>query len=199
MAVVGITQFFMGLSLVCDSPSLLPYLEFLTDFPFKLVAASRQSWAFSRDGALPFSSFFRPVSGRIRFQPVRTIWGCVAAAIILGLLCLINNAAANALFSLGVAANDLAWAMPIFCRIVWGQDNFKPGAFYTGRFSTAIAVIALCYLAFSITLSMFPTLGPSPSRESSQSIWKLWRPCYFCCLIARSSRIKYVLTPLIPQ
>ena len=27
-----------------------------------LVAASRQTWAFSRDGALPFSSFFRPIS-----------------------------------------------------------------------------------------------------------------------------------------
>lgn len=25
------------------------------------VAASRQMWAFSRDGALPFSSFFRPI------------------------------------------------------------------------------------------------------------------------------------------
>lgn len=34
------------------------------------IAASRQMWAFSRDGALPFSSFFRrivshPVTGRI--------------------------------------------------------------------------------------------------------------------------------------
>lgn len=26
-----------------------------------IIAASRQMWAFSRDGALPFSSFFRPI------------------------------------------------------------------------------------------------------------------------------------------
>ncbi|KMP07126.1 GABA transporter [Coccidioides immitis RMSCC 2394] len=143
MTVVTVVQFFMGLSI--------------------LISASRQSWAFSRDGALPFSSFWRVVSKRIRYQPIRAVWGCVGGSIIIGLLCLINPAAANALFSLCVAGNDLAWAIPIFCRIFWGQDKFRPGAFYTGRFSKAIAITALAYLSFSITLSMFPTLGPNPS------------------------------------
>lgn len=41
MSFLFIVQYLMGLSI--------------------LVAASRQMWAFSRDGALPFSSFFRPV------------------------------------------------------------------------------------------------------------------------------------------
>ncbi|KAL2814631.1 amino acid transporter [Aspergillus granulosus] len=145
MAVVALVQFFMGLSLV--------------------VAASRQSWAFSRDGALPFSSFFRHVSKRIRYQPVRMVWGVVVAAIIIGLLSLINAAAANALFSLAVAGNDLAWMMPILCRLVWGQERFHPGVFYTGRFSKPIAVTAIAYLAFAIVLCMFPTLGPGPTPE----------------------------------
>ncbi|KAL4865450.1 hypothetical protein BDV12DRAFT_211039 [Aspergillus spectabilis] len=143
MAVVALVQFFMGLSLV--------------------VAASRQSWAFSRDGALPFSSFFRHVSTRIRYQPVRMVWGVVGAAIIIGLLSLINAAAANALFSLAVAGNDLAWMMPILCRLIWGQDRFHPGVFYTGRLSKVIAVTAVAYLGFAIVLCMFPTLGPGPS------------------------------------
>ncbi|KAA8643108.1 putative GABA permease [Aspergillus tanneri] len=143
MVVVAMVQFFMGLSLV--------------------IAASRQSWAFSRDGALPFSWFFRHVSKRIRFQPVRMVWGVVIAAIIVGLLSLINNAAASALFSLAVAGNDLAWMMPILCRLVWGQERFHPGEFYTGRFSRPVAVIAIIYLIFAITLSMFPTTGPNPT------------------------------------
>ncbi|GFF49782.1 putative GABA permease [Aspergillus lentulus] len=145
MAVVAIVQFFMGLSLV--------------------LAASRQSWAFSRDGALPFSSFFRHVSKRIRYQPVRMIWGVVAAAIIIGLLCLINSAASNALFSLAVAGNDLAWLTPIFARLVWGGERFQPGEFYTGRLSKPIAVTAIVYLFFAIVLCMFPTLGPGPTPE----------------------------------
>ncbi|KAL4928711.1 putative GABA permease [Aspergillus undulatus] len=147
MAVVAAVQFFMGLSLV--------------------IAASRQTWAFSRDSALPFSPFFRVISShpRIKYQPVRTIWGVVTAAIIIGLLALINAAASNALFSLAVAGNDLAWLMPILCRLVWGRGRFSPGAFYTGRWvSELVAGVAVVYLAFAILLCMFPTggLGPSP-------------------------------------
>ncbi|BDD62002.1 hypothetical protein MAP00_007008 [Monascus purpureus] len=145
MSVVAIVQFFMGLSLV--------------------VAASRQSWAFSRDGALPFSNFFRHVSKHIRYQPVRMIWGVVIFAVVLGLLCLIDDAASNALFSLAVAGNDLAWMMPILTRLVWGQDKFHPGVFYTGRFSKPIAVTAIVYLAFAILLCMFPTTGPDPNSK----------------------------------
>ncbi|KAJ9223997.1 hypothetical protein DTO027B5_6147 [Paecilomyces variotii] len=145
MSVLTIVQFFMGLSLV--------------------IAASRQSWAFSRDGALPFSSFFRHVSKRIRFQPVRMIWGVVAAAVIIGLLCLIDEAASNALFSLAVAGNDVAWGTPIFCRLFWGQEKFRPGAFYTGWMSKPIAITAIVYLLFVIVLCMFPTTGPNPSPD----------------------------------
>ncbi|OJJ64866.1 hypothetical protein ASPSYDRAFT_39639 [Aspergillus sydowii CBS 593.65] len=145
MAALAVVQFFMGLSLV--------------------ISASRQSWAFSRDGALPLFSFFRHVSKRIRYQPVRMIWGVVTTAIVIGLLSIINAAAANALFSLTVAGNDLAWMVPILCRLTWGRDRFVPGVFYTGRLSKPIAITAVIYLTFAIVLSMFPTLGPDPSPD----------------------------------
>jgi amino acid transporter len=147
MSLLFITQFVMGLSI--------------------LVAVSRQSWAFSRDGALPFSSFFRPISVRFGYIPLRTIWGCVFLAVILGLLCLIAPAAAQALFSLAVAGNNLAWGTPILCRIIWGQKKFKPGPFYTGdRFSTPIAWAAIIFLVFGILLSMFPVGGPNPTPQT---------------------------------
>ncbi|PMD59471.1 gaba permease [Hyaloscypha bicolor E] len=123
MSLLFIVQFVMGLSI--------------------LVAASRQTWAFSRDGALPFS------------------------AAILGLLCLIAPAAAAALFSLAVAGNNLAWGLPIFCRVVWGQHKFVPGPFYTGdRFSKPIAWVAIIFLVFGIVLAMFPDGGPNPTPQS---------------------------------
>ena len=87
--------------------SLLFIVQFLMGISI-LVAASRQAWAFSRDGALPFSKFFRPISKRFGYIPLRTIWGCVLLAAILGLLSLIDAAAAQALFSLAVAGNNLA-------------------------------------------------------------------------------------------
>ena len=136
MSLLFIVQFMMGLSI--------------------LVAASRQSWAFSRDGALPFSKVFRPISKRFGYIPLRAIWGCVFLGAILGLLSLIAPAAAQALFSLAVAGNNLAWGIPIFSRVVWGQKKFKPGPFYTGdRFSVPIAWAAIVFLVFGIILSMF--------------------------------------------
>ncbi|KAJ5948758.1 GABA-specific permease [Penicillium verhagenii] len=146
MAVVAAVQFFMGLSIV--------------------LAASRQSWAFSRDGALPFSSFFRKVSQHklMRYQPVNMMCGVVFVSVLIGLLSLIDNAAANALFSLAVAANDLSWLTPILARLLWGQDRFVPGEFYTGKYlSKPIAWVAVIYMVFAIILCMFPTEGPDPT------------------------------------
>ena len=85
----------------------------------------------------------------------------------LGLLCLIAPAAAAALFSLAVAGNNLAWGTPILCRLVWGQDKFVPGPFYTGdRLSRPIAWLAILFLAFGITLAMFPSSGPNPTPQT---------------------------------
>lgn len=169
MVVVMIVQFFMGLSIVSSrltiySKSQNPF----TNPPTQVLAASRQSWAFSRDGALPLSSFFRKVSQRkfTRYQPVRMVCGIVLASIIIGLLCLIDEAAANALFSLAVAGNDLAWLTPILARLLWGGERFVPGEFYTGAYlSKPIGWVAVIYMMYVIVLTMIPTEGPNPSRE----------------------------------
>lgn len=147
MSLLFIVQFLMGLSI--------------------LVAASRQTWAFSRDGALPFSNFFRPISKSLGYIPFRCIWGCVFIAAILGLLCLIAPAAASALFSLAVAGNNLAWGTPIFCRAFWGQHKFVAGPFYTGNtLSPILAWVSIMFLIFGIILAMFPVEGPNPSTAS---------------------------------
>ncbi|KAJ5885413.1 hypothetical protein N7495_009923 [Penicillium taxi] len=167
MIVLCIAQYLIGLSLI--------------------VAASRQAWAFSRDGAFPLSNFFKHVSTRIQFQPVRMVCGIVLASIILGLLCLINTAAANALFSLFVASNYVSWGTPIFCRLAWGGDRFRPGEFYTGRFSKPIACVACVYLLFGVFLSMFPTTGPNPAPDDMNYtivingfVWIACMAYYFC-------------------
>ncbi|KAK3678753.1 GABA-specific high-affinity permease [Recurvomyces mirabilis] len=146
MTLLFIVQFLMGLSI--------------------LVAASRQSWAFSRDGALPFSSFFRKISAKLGYIPFRAVWGCVGVGAILGLLSLIAPAAAQALFSLAVAGNNVAWGTPILCRLVWGQNKFKPGPVYTGRYSIAIGWTAIVFLCFGTLLAMFPVGGPNPTPSS---------------------------------
>ena len=131
-----------------------------------IIAASRQAFAFSRDGALPFSSYFRVVNKRL-MVPLRAGWGIGGLSLVIGLLCVIDNAAAQALFSLAVAGNYLAWGLPIFCRLVMGQDKFRPGYFYTGKFSKPIAILALFFIAFVEVICMFPVGGPNPSASEA--------------------------------
>lgn len=104
----------------------------------------------------------------MRFQPARTVCGVVSVAAIIGLLSLIDNAAANALFSLAVAGNYLAWLTPILARLIWGRERFVPGEFYTGKYlSRPIGWIAVIYMLYVIVLTMVPTEGPHPSRKLS--------------------------------
>jgi amino acid transporter len=102
----------------------------------------------------------------MRYQPVRMVCGVVVASAVIGLLSLIDAAAANALFSLAVAANDLAWLTPILARLVWGDERFVPGEFYTGKYlSKPIGWVAVIYMIFVIVLSMIPDGGPNPSGK----------------------------------
>lgn len=64
-----------------------------------------------------------------------------------------------------MAGNNLAWGMPIFARVVWGQKKFTPGPFFTGKASVPIAWAAVVFLLFGIVLAMFPSLGPNPTPQ----------------------------------
>lgn len=115
----------------------------------------------------------------MRYQPVRMVCGIVVASALIGLLCLIDEAAASALFSLAVAGNDLAWLTPILARLLWGGDRFIPGEFYTGKYlSKPIGWVAVIYMMFVIVLTMIPTEGPNPSREFALDVLLLF-PCAF--------------------
>lgn len=167
MTMLFVVQWFMGLS-IC-------------------VAGSRQSWAFSRDGALPFSSILKVVNAKLGV-PIRALWFMCIVAMIIGLLCLVDTAATNAIFSLCVASNALAWFLPIFARAFFNIDTFKPGPFYMGeKVSRCIGIFASCYLIFVIcVLSMFPTSGPNPSADEMNYTCVIngfvWAGCmaYYC-------------------
>lgn len=168
MAVLILIQFLIGLSLVRRALLLFqaPYasMSCLTS-GIQIVAASRQVFAFSRDYALPFSPILRKITSlNGQPQPINAIVFLGGICVIFGLLALINSVAANALFSLFVASNYVAWGTPILCRLVWSK-RFVPGVFYTGpKVSGIIASIAVAWLGFGLLLSMFPTVK-NPGRK----------------------------------
>ncbi|KAL1413749.1 polyamine transporter tpo5 [Vanrija albida] len=123
-----------------------------------LLPASRQAFAFARDGALPFSSFLYKVD-RWSGTPVRTVWLVVGAAIPLGALGFadpVNESAINAIFALAILGPYVAYFLPIFSRLLWGQDSFKPGPWYLGKWSRPVAWVACGWMVFAAVLFCFP-------------------------------------------
>ena len=114
----------------------------------KLLAASRQSFAFSRDSgvlnipsrwrvsnnmkALPFSSKLYSINSYTK-TPVNTVWFDAILAIFLGLLVFAGTQAINAVFALSVTGLYFAHSIPIMVRFT-GDNDFKPGPFHLGIF-----------------------------------------------------------------
>ena len=68
-----------------------------------VLAASRQSFAFSRDGALPFSKYLYRMNSYTG-TPVNTVWFTAIFSILLGLLAFAGDAAINAIFAMSITA-----------------------------------------------------------------------------------------------
>ncbi|KAJ7848955.1 amino acid/polyamine transporter I [Mycena olivaceomarginata] len=128
-----------------------------------LISSSRQIFAFSRDGALVFSSLLyniNPTTG----TPVRSVWFSAICAALLGLTTFGGPAATGAIFSLGVVGQYVANSIPIAARFLGGQQ-FKCGPFHLGALSRPIALIAVLWMFFMTVVLMFPT-APDPTPQS---------------------------------
>jgi amino acid transporter len=95
-----------------------------------LLAASRQTFAFSRDRALPFSSWLYRMNNYTG-TPVNTVIFVAFFALLLGLLSFAGSQAIDAIFEIGVTALYIAYSIPIAARWL-GDNKFKPGPFSLG-------------------------------------------------------------------
>ncbi|KAF9219347.1 amino acid transporter [Gyrodon lividus] len=134
-AIVVLVQYMMGSSMV--------------------LAASRQSFAFARDGALPFSSILYRMNS-FTGTPVNTVWFVAMISIALGLLAFAGAGAIDAVFAISVTALYIAYSIPISARFIFNND-FKPGPFSLGVFSLPVAIISVSFMTFMDLVFFFPT------------------------------------------
>jgi choline transport protein len=123
-----------------------------------LATASRQTFAFARDNALPFSRVFAYVPRRSQIP----IYSILITTLITALLSLINigsTAAFNAVASLAIGSLFMTYLFAIGCFIgVRIRSEHLPRArFSLGRFGLPINAFALAYLSFAIIFTFFPT------------------------------------------
>lgn len=123
-----------------------------------VTANSRMIYAFSRDGALPFSRIWHTVSPRTR-TPVAAVWLAALSALALGLPYLINYTAYAAVTSIAVIGLYVAYVIPTLLRVRKG-DAFERGPWHLGRWSIVIGVTSVVWVGVITVLFMLPQVSP---------------------------------------
>lgn len=90
------------------------------------VASSRVVYAYSRDGALPGSRWWKKVNKHTN-TPVNAVWFVLAVGALLGLLMFASPVAIGAVFSIGAIAQYMAFIFPVALKLFVVGDQFKPG------------------------------------------------------------------------
>ncbi|KAG1720546.1 amino acid transporter [Suillus paluster] len=133
-----------------------------------LLVGSRQTFAFARDGALPFSRYLYRINGYTH-TPVNTVWFDAACALLIGLLAFVSTQAVNAVFTIGVTASYISYITPITTRFVF-NNNFKPGPFHLGKFSFPISAIAVTGMVFMNIVFFFPSTPQTTAQEMNYTV-----------------------------
>ncbi|KXN82731.1 hypothetical protein AN958_02223 [Leucoagaricus sp. SymC.cos] len=113
----------------------------------KLIAGSRQIFAFSRDQGLPFSKFLYRMNSRTQ-TPVHAV--CPLAI--------------TAVFTMSVVCQYIGFVTPIIARFV-GGSQFVHGPFNLGLMSGPVSFVASAYMLLMIVVFLFPAV-PGPTSQS---------------------------------
>lgn len=135
-----------------------------------MLAASRQSFAFARDGALPFSGVLYRIN-KFTKTPVNTVWFCAAGSISLGALVFAGTQAINAVFSISITAQYVAFSIPIAVRWIWRKENgWTPGVFSLGPWSGFCAFVSVGWMALTSIVFFFPTTKHTGASDMNYTV-----------------------------
>ena len=146
-AVIVVAQLFCGMSSVTSN--------------------SRMIYAFSRDGAVPFSRVWHSLDrGR---TPRNAIILSVVCAFILAIPTVWNFTAYVAVTSIAVIGLYIAYVLPVLLRIF--AKDFRPGPWHLGAWSRPIGIIAVVWVILISILFMLPTANPiTPTNFNYTSV-----------------------------
>ncbi|KAJ5052561.1 amino acid/polyamine transporter I [Bipolaris maydis] len=132
------------------------------------TTTSRQTFAFARDGGLPFSDLLSSVRNEIPLCSVILTW---FFTILMGCIPLFSPIAFNVIVSLSMISLYSAYLTILICSgwFILSGGHPPSGKFSLGRARGPVYVIAIGYLLFAIVCLCFPS-GPKPSlREMNWS------------------------------
>ncbi|KAG1744623.1 amino acid transporter [Suillus paluster] len=130
-------------------------------------AASRATWAFARDKAIPFHQSFSKISPHLDDVPVNALLLSTVIQILLGLIYLGSSAAFNAFVGVAVMCLGASYAMPVAILLLNGRKDMHDAPFNLGRFGTVINAVAVLWIMFAIVLFSMPAGHPSHKNYAS--------------------------------
>ncbi|KAK5955692.1 hypothetical protein OHC33_003333 [Knufia fluminis] len=129
-------------------------------------AASRTTWAFARDNALPLSRVWAHVNTRLEVP----FWALVLTTVVqmlLGLINLGNTTAFTAFISMGVIALAVSYAIPITISMLHGRREVSNAKWNCGKIGWIFNIIAVAWITFEVFLFSMP--GALPVTPTSMN------------------------------
>jgi amino acid transporter len=124
------------------------------------VAASRCTWAFARDEAIPGAKLFSRVNKSLGV-PVWAIGLTTLVQMLLGLINLGSTSAFTAFVSVGVQALAVSYAIPIGTSLFHGRRDVSNAKWNCGPIVGPIVnVVAIAWISFEVVLFSMPTALP---------------------------------------
>lgn len=127
------------------------------------TAASRTTWAFARDNAIPGSSLFARVNTTLSVP----IWSIALLTLVQALLGLINLGSSSAFVaftSAGVIGLALSYGLPIFISVLHGRREVSRAPWNCGTIvGWTVNLLSLAWIAFELVLFSMPTALPVTS------------------------------------
>ncbi|KAK4940496.1 hypothetical protein LTR10_019370 [Elasticomyces elasticus] len=137
-----------------------------------LTSTSRTFWAFARDDAMPFSTYFAHVHPGLKV-PVRMIVLVSVLQGLLGFIYLGNTTAFNAILSMAIIGMYFSYILPIIYMLVYGRNKLARsdyGPFRLGKVAgTFVNIAAILWLVLAIVFSTFPNFEPVTSQNMNYS------------------------------
>lgn len=134
------------------------------------VAASRCTWAFARDNAIPMARLWSKVDAR-HGTP---IWALVLTTVIqmlLGVIYLGSSSAFLAFVSVGVISLAVSYGIPIFISVFHRRKDVNGARWTMGRrVGWVVNIVALAWIMFETVLFSMPTVLPVTASSMNYAI-----------------------------
>ena len=124
-----------------------------------LTAASRCTYAFARDGAIPGSSVWRKVDHRLDV-PIGGIILSTTIDCLLGLIYFGSSAAFNSFTGVATICLSTSYGIPILVNLTRRRHLVKGSSFSLGRFGFVINILTICWICLAIVLFCMPVSLP---------------------------------------